>query len=129
TSARVRFVVRPFSAKIFWDGKPLTSNPYEGELPLDNARHELRAEADGYKPLVRNILLESDMRLELAMEAEPKPTPVVRPRPAPVRPRPAPPPAETAAPPPPPAPTADCNPPYVIDASGIKRYRLECLQR
>src|SRR5690606_6807789 len=69
TTARVRFVVRPFSAKIFWDGKPLTSNPYEGELPLDNARHELRAEADGYKPLVRNILLESDMRLELAMEA------------------------------------------------------------
>ncbi|MFO7180675.1 MAG: serine/threonine-protein kinase [Pseudomonadota bacterium] len=129
--ARVRFVVRPLSAKLFWDGEPLTSNPYEGDLPLDKARHELRAEAEGYKPLVRNILLESDMRLELAMEAEPKPTPVVRPRPAPARPRSGTTPAESAAAPPPPAPTAtaDCNPPYVIDASGIKRYRLECLQR
>ena len=139
----LRVTVTPRQALVSLDGRRLASSPLTLSLPKDDAVHELRVEADGYEPLVRNVSLASDLELQLELsplpvakppEATPEPAPVAapsnvkrRPPPRPAPSRPAPPVRQEPASEPRSKPTVNCNPPYFIGPDGLKHYRRECL--
>jgi serine/threonine protein kinase len=128
--------VAPPQAVISLDGRPLASSPVTVSLPKDDLVHELRAEADGFEPFVRQLRLDKDLVLTIELSTaaptarEPPPEPPVtatkrRPRPgsrpqAPVRADPAAPDAAKPA-------VVDCDPPFYIGDDGLKHYRRECL--
>jgi tRNA A-37 threonylcarbamoyl transferase component Bud32 len=66
-----RFAVRPSTAALFLDGRPLPANPYTGTEPADKGKHRLRAEAAGHVPLEIEVTFESDVRLELSLDPLP----------------------------------------------------------
>ncbi len=135
--------VSPADARLTLDGASVT-NPFTAQRPSDKQFHNLAAEAPGYMPLRRTVQFERDLTVVLALAPLPQ---VAAPQPEENATEPAPaaasepaPPARTgrvrvrrAAPsvsetPTPPATTpSSCSPPYVIDASGIKAYKPECL--
>ncbi|HTV25536.1 MAG TPA: serine/threonine-protein kinase [Polyangiaceae bacterium] len=138
----LRVIVTPPEAVVTLDGKPLSGAPLSVSLAKDELEHDLRAEAEGYKPLTRKLRISEDHELTLALEASPAATPGKavsaalngkrRPPPPPARPTPvrtAPTPTrEPAGEPERTKPTAaDCNPPYYIGPDGLKHYRRECL--
>jgi eukaryotic-like serine/threonine-protein kinase len=61
----------PPSAQIFLDDERLEGNPYRGRRPRSAEAHRLRAEAPGYATQVREIVLGSDLTVELSLEHEP----------------------------------------------------------
>jgi serine/threonine-protein kinase len=59
---RVQISTLPPDAELSFDGKPI-SNPFDGELPMDTARHELSARRDGFEPAKRSLALGNDQRV------------------------------------------------------------------
>jgi serine/threonine protein kinase len=150
-AAMIRLMLRatPEQAALYLDGARLASNPFTSSQPVDEREHELRITADGFEPITRSVRFDRDVELQLALVAIPPPQPqtvatedegsaaalgrakavrkVTRSK------RPAssskPEPAVTAAAPAPAAAESDaCNPPYVVNELGVKRYKRECLK-
>lgn len=126
TAVAVRFTASPPGATLYLDGIALSANPFGADLPRDAAQHELRATAPGHAPRSVAVWLngEGPVHAELALEK-------VIPTPRPVaagarRSKPAEPAAERSAPTAKPAGPL-CEHPFVVDASGIRRIRPECL--
>jgi hypothetical protein len=113
-------------------------------MPADGREHELRVSADGFLPVTRSVRFDADAEIQLALEPVPAPVSTALPV------------NETAAAASPAkparrisrgkrtaargpgeltAPAAQkqtlpddaCNPPYVVNELGIKRYKRECL--
>jgi hypothetical protein len=124
-SSRVSISIeaRPENAEISIDGVPV-SNPYAAERPRDTARHRLRVSAPGYAPEEAELTFDTDVRVFRALSPSPassavalggaasKSSPLARAT-APV----------SSAPTPP----ASCDPPYFLDARGIKKFKPECI--
>lgn len=114
----LKITVSPRAARIFFDGRELSPNPFVGTFPPDDAVHNLRVEAPGHIPRQVNLSLAKSSAVSIALE---------RHRPAPARlpasaaPIPAVPPSTVASAAP------DCAQPYFVNAEGIKKIRLECL--
>jgi serine/threonine-protein kinase len=147
TTIRVRLGAAPEQAELFLDGVRLQSNPYSSALPMDQREHELRVTAEGFAPVTRTLRLDADLDLQLTLaplpaiernpsrgadgagradEAKPGKKSVASPR------RVAPPRAAAARSSGTPARRAaeedTCNPPYVVNELGVKRYKRECLK-
>jgi hypothetical protein len=130
--------VSPADARLMLDGAPVP-NPFTAQRPADKQSHNLVAEAPGYAPLRRNVQFERDLTVVLALAPssqtvaspvvtkETPPTPanvraaVPRVRVAKVRAQ------TTSTVVSEPSAASSCNPPYVIDDSGVKTYKPECL--
>jgi serine/threonine protein kinase len=153
TPAPIRLALRasPAQAVLYLDGVRLESNPYARSMPSDQSEHELRVLADGFTPIVRSLRLDADIELRLSLEQLTAASTSAknglkssrmanlragRRRPSRSRtlPRVAvsstdrPPTEQAAASPSKSAPTDPCNPPYVVNELGIKRYKRECLK-
>jgi serine/threonine-protein kinase len=136
----LRVTVTPEQALISLDGRRLASSPLTLSLPKDDLVHELRAEAEGFEPFVRQLRLDKDLELNVGLSTLAPEVPPPAPAPPPV--------ASTKRRPPPPRPSSrppapvrgeptapavakpaavDCDPPYYIGADGLKHYRRECL--
>jgi serine/threonine-protein kinase len=119
----VRVTAFPATAKLFWDGELLPSNPMTRTHTLDvGSKHRLVARAEGYEAEVREVRLDQDIDVVLTLREKPREVaPEAEPLPAKKRP------AKAEAPKPLATPAATCTPPYVIDHRGVKRYKTECL--
>jgi serine/threonine-protein kinase len=118
----------PPEAKLFLDDTALPTNPFAAKLARDSLLHRVRAEAPGHVAKSTGIVLDRDVAVVVTLDKERSTEPLVGGHPV-VRPRPVgggslPAVASTASVP---APKADCNPPFVIDERGIKKYKPECL--
>ena len=123
--------VAPPQAVISLDGRPLASSPVTVSLPKDDLVHELRAEADGFEPFMRQLRLDKDLVLTIELSTaaptapEPPPEPAVTPtkrRPRPVSRPQAPARADPAAPDVAKPAAVDCDPPFYIGDDGLKHY-------
>jgi hypothetical protein len=153
--AMVRLVLgaAPPQAALYLDGAQLASNPFTISLPADQREHELRVTAEGFLPLTRALRFDADADIQLALAPAPpaekeaaqsstSTTAAAAPGGSPhVK-------AATragsrsraaarglsAAPKTGPAagksgqPDDACNPPYVVNELGVKRYKRECLK-
>jgi serine/threonine protein kinase len=132
---RVSITATPAGAKLYLDGEPLADNPYLGDRPRDSEPHELRVEAPGYTAQTIAVTFGESFEKTIELEATPA-SPTTR---APERH------AAFVSTTPSAASTASaasatatsaassestrsCNPPFFFDSSGIKRFKLECLQ-
>ncbi len=114
TVRRVRLTAFPQSARIFVDGKLLDENPHTSTMPEDGKIHRVVVTAEGFLPLEQEFRLDHDVdevfRLRAAPAADPGTPPAASRRAAP------------------PNSEGDCDPPYVIDDRGIKRFKVECMR-
>ncbi len=138
----VRISAFPKEAKLFLDDRELNSNPFTEAMPADGSRHIVKAVAEGYVVNSTGVVLNKDVDVTLILQRLPqeesteekkketKPARVYHPRTR-TRPRPSRPKPVEADPTPPPATkpktNSNCNPPYIIDDNGIKKYKMECL--
>ncbi len=118
----VRIRASPAVASLYLDDVLLDQNPYVTHIAADPKARTLRAEAPGYTSDARELTLLQDTEISIALERAVTAAPRSR---AKVRPTTTQPRTEAPAPPSPPKP--DCNPPYIIEESGIRRYKAECL--
>lgn len=130
----LRITAFPATAQLELDGEPLPSNPFTRTYPYEPDKlRELKVTATGYETAVRQIKLDqnTDLVLTLVELAQPEPSepaeaeddkdakqakPVVRPVYRP-------PPKPVALP----KPKANCDPPYYVDARGVKKFKPGCL--
>jgi serine/threonine-protein kinase len=98
---RVRIRATPQSAVLTLDRARLPTNPFSQDVPRDGQVHELVVTAPGYAAVNRSVTFDREIDIDLAL------------KPLPTRPKPS-----TSKP--------SCNPPYVIDATGFKRYTPGC---
>jgi hypothetical protein len=153
--AMVRLVLgaAPPQAALYLDGVHLAANPFTISVPADQREHELRVTADGFLALTRALRFDADADIQLALapappaenEAAPSSaSPISAAAPAgsshlKAATRPgshsraaarAPSAAPKAAPAAGKSSQADdaCNPPYVVNELGVKRYKRECLK-
>ncbi len=68
---RLSISTSPASAKLFLDGEPLGESPFEGTLRTGGAPHELRAEAEGHRPVTHVLSVSSDTRVRFTLEPLP----------------------------------------------------------
>jgi hypothetical protein len=118
---RLSIDASPSGAQLYLDDKRLETNPYVGTVGADGASHKIRAVAQGFDTETRTVTLDKDVDVKLSL-ARPK---VGKPAPAPHA-------AATheahaTAPAAPAAAGANCNPPFTLDADGIRRFKPECL--
>jgi serine/threonine-protein kinase len=123
----LRVDVTPTAAHIFLDDKALPTNPWEGEVPRDSARHFVRAVAPGYITRDFDVSLDKSANLVLALErAQPEPPPPPTKPAATAAGRGPTPPATSSRPAPGPA-KPDCSQPFYVDDRGIKKVKPECM--
>ena len=121
THVQLRITAFPAVAKIYLDGQLLPGNPHQQAVPRDGSKHGLRFEAADHRVEEREIAFEQDADLVVALTPLPKPVASETPKPKPpigrIVPRPVPPkPVSTK-----------CDPPYIIDKNGLKKFKPECL--
>jgi serine/threonine-protein kinase len=122
TQVTLRLTAFPGAAKIYLDGNLLPSNPLNKAFDKDGKAHTLRFEAPGYDTEERQVTFDQDTEIVVSLRESPKPvvsavpsaekkpsTSAVKPRPVTKK------------------PSASCDPPFVVDARGVKRYKPECL--
>jgi serine/threonine protein kinase len=123
---------RPASASISLDGVSVP-NPYVAERAWDAETHHLQVSAPGYVPEEASLRFDTDVRMFRALSPAPvdpgdasgsaQPPASAHPR---AGSKAAPGPAASGAAPPAAGPGA-CDPPYFLDARGIKKFKPECL--
>jgi serine/threonine-protein kinase len=106
---------KPDDAQLFLDDRFVPGNPTTLTVPRDGSRHTVRAEAPGYAVRRQEIVYDTSQSVALVLDAL-APAPSASPSKT----------AKTVRRPTP-RPLAKCDPPYVIDARGVKRYKPECL--
>jgi serine/threonine-protein kinase len=112
----VRISASPASARLFFDAELLPGNPFTRQIPSDGIQHIVRAEAEGYA--AHSAAVVADMDREVTLELE-RLKPV-----APEKPKTRAAILEGKARP---ASGPTCDPAYVLDQKGIKRFKPECL--
>lgn len=128
SDVRIAIDVEPAQAELRLDGAAL-SPPYDLTVPRDGKEHLLSIRAEGFEDLERTVVFDRDLRISLRLDREVRP---VAPPPqgrksrpsrrkAEEKPEPPAAPVESAKP------REDCDPPFVLDASGIKRFKRQCL--
>ena len=123
TQVTLRLTAFPGAAKIYLDGNLLPSNPLNKAFDKDGKPHTLRFEAPGYDTEERQVTFDRDSEIVVSLRETPKPVVSAppsaekKPSSAPVKPRP----VTTKKP------SASCDPPFVVDSRGVKRYKPECL--
>jgi hypothetical protein len=65
---QVKISAHPKYATLILDGEILSANPYVRTMRRDNAEHTVRAEAPGYEPLLRRIVLDRDSYIALTLD-------------------------------------------------------------
>jgi serine/threonine-protein kinase len=127
---QVRITAFPATSKLYLDGQMLPSNPYFRQYPKD-AKKQLHVEvrADGHVSETRDVPLDQNAEIVVTLSPLPKaaeqpaaPAPTVTIGKTPRTTRPTTTPSTTTAAPP----KANCDPPFVIDERGMKRYKPEC---
>lgn len=130
---RVSVRVEPSNAVLELDGQPV-SPPFDLTVPRDLESHILTVSAPGYQPLEQTVRFDRDLNVSLRLDRE-----VAREGVEPVvvrRPRRPPPPRKDSDKPtgervkeavPPAQPVRDCDPPFVLDDRGFKKFKRECL--
>jgi serine/threonine-protein kinase len=122
----VRITVFPARAAIYLDDQPVWSNPFSAQKPADRRAHMVRAEAPGHITSSREIRLDKNVDLVIALDPQPADGSISKPRA----------PGATSEPKPndrartEPAPASQapsCDPPYSVDERGIKKFKPECL--
>jgi serine/threonine protein kinase len=76
----------PATALLFLDGNPLPSNPHTLRVAADGSRHQVRAEARGYRAKADELSFDRGARLDLALEREARAAPPPAPAPPPRKP-------------------------------------------
>jgi len=125
----VELDVRPRAATVTIDGVEV-GNPYRAERPWDGAAHRVRVEAPGFVTEETDVHFDADVRMfrdlspapaSAASSASAAPASLVATAPsahshavAPASP------SASAAP-------VSCDPPYFLDARGIKKFKPECI--
>ncbi|HVK71339.1 MAG TPA: serine/threonine-protein kinase [Polyangium sp.] len=66
----VTITVTPPNAKIFLDGKELTTNPYVGKFPREDKTHIIKAEAAGFTTRSRDVTFDKDRTIEMVLEQQ-----------------------------------------------------------
>jgi serine/threonine-protein kinase len=131
-SVSVSIEARPANAELTLDSASVP-NPYEGKRQRDGKSHVLRVTAPGFVPEELEVTFDTDVRILRALSAVPNAVasgpnlPIASSVPA-SPPRHSKPahagvPAVASAP----APAQACDPPYFLDARGIKKFKPECL--
>jgi eukaryotic-like serine/threonine-protein kinase len=87
-SVEVSVTATPAAARFTLDGLALETNPFTRHIPRDDKPHTLAIAAPGFVGEERTIVLDRDVRLELALQPETRPT-AGRPSPRPPPPPPA----------------------------------------
>jgi eukaryotic-like serine/threonine-protein kinase len=77
---RVQISTIPPDAEVTLDEKPI-SNPFDGELAEDEARHLLRVTRDGFEPSERSLFFRSEQRIFVQLNQKAAETPPVVPDP------------------------------------------------
>jgi eukaryotic-like serine/threonine-protein kinase len=125
-TVRLHITAFPAHAHVYVDEQLTPSNPYSRFVQRDNGvKHRIRVEASDHRSETREVTFDADA--DLVITLQPTPTAVVAPQrdAEPVRRGPTPTPAPVAAPPPV---VSDCDPPYFIDARGVKKFKPQCLR-
>jgi serine/threonine protein kinase len=124
-SVNVSIQARPDTATITLDGAPVP-NPYTAERAWDGESHRVRVSAPGFLPEEAEVRFDADVRMFRALSpapaAEVAPPSVVTPA---LRPHPSPRPVAAASSSG--GSLATCDPPFFLDARGIKKFKPECL--
>ena len=119
----LRVTAFPATAKLFWDGELLPSNPMTRSYPIDSGgTHRLVARAEGYDDEEREIKLDQDIDVVLTLREKPREVPTQIPKPT-LKKRP----AKAARSEPTARHSGQCDPPFVIDDRGVKKYKAQCL--
>lgn len=71
-AATVKLSASPSSARLFWDGRELKSNPYVGEFSMDGSFHRLVVKAEGYWHEERMVLLDADRTVQVSLRSKSK---------------------------------------------------------
>ncbi len=125
-SVSVSIEAHPESASITLDGVPV-SNPYVAERAWDRANHRVRVAAPGFAPEESDVRFDADVRMFRALSPSPANAASATVAAAPSsRPHAGARAAASTAPAPTPA-AGSCDPPYFLDARGIKKFKPECL--
>jgi len=66
----VTITVTPPNAKIFIDGKELTTNPFVGKFPREDKTHIIKAEAAGFATRSRDVTFDKDRTIEMVLEQQ-----------------------------------------------------------
>jgi serine/threonine-protein kinase len=119
----VHLSASPPNAKLYLDDEMLDDNPYSKSIPVDPTPHKLRAEAPGYSSETAVITFAQNTDVSLTLERVQPPHAALSPRAPRAAPSASAPGAESEAK----KAKPDCNPPYVIEESGIRRLKPECL--
>jgi serine/threonine-protein kinase len=133
-SIELRVTVFPRTARVLLDGQPLAENPYLGQKPRNSTEsHEISASAPGHITASRQLVFDRAKEVVLFLEAAPAsgstaPT-ETRPKAAarPVQPAAAGTGSAASAAASASSPTS-CDPPFVIDERGIKKFKAACIQ-
>jgi hypothetical protein len=116
TEVALSLSASPAKAKLYLDDRPLPSNPYVGNVPSDAVEHSVRAEATGYRSEEKSLIFKTDTEVTLTLEpAKDRAHAQSPPRPG-----------SSRGPTSPPQ-KVNCNPPYIIDETGIQRLKPECI--
>jgi eukaryotic-like serine/threonine-protein kinase len=113
---RVHLTATPIEATLSFDGKALASNPFDNTMLADGELHTVSASAPGYVSVERSFVLDEDVELVLELVKEKDKADDKRKSTA-----------SSKRKPPEAAPKADCDPPFYIDAEGVKRFKRQCL--
>ncbi len=70
-SIHVQIRARPSHAKLYLDGTPLPSNPFDDERPEDAEVHHVRAEAPGFLHATRKVRFNADVVVDLDLARTP----------------------------------------------------------
>ena len=127
-SVSVSIEARPESASIMLDGVAV-SNPYIAERAWDGDSHRVRVSAPGFVSEETDVRFDADVRMFRALSPSPASSASAASANSVATAPPAHPHAGTHAAPsaaPAPAPGA-CDPPYFLDARGIKKFKPQCL--
>lgn len=128
-TVQVSISVAPANAVLYLDGRRLGANPYFGQLPKDATEHFLEAKAPGYEDQSDTVTFDANVSLHIALRELPdEKKPAKSQQRARRRSAPAKTPKKSSATAPKPT-SPNCDPPYTIDGSGIKRYKRECFGR
>jgi eukaryotic-like serine/threonine-protein kinase len=110
----VKLSSKPDTAQIFVDDRLVPGNPATLGVTADGSRHTVRVEAPGFAVRREEVVYDRNQTLLLTLEELPRAPSAA---PAPAKPKPG---YVTQK-------KTKCDPPYVIDARGVKRFIPECL--
>jgi serine/threonine-protein kinase len=67
----LKITASPLDARIYVDDKPVAGNPFTGKFPKNSATHVIRAEAPGFTTRTRDLALDKNLEIEIALERLP----------------------------------------------------------